>query len=185
VQTHDAQAHDTAAQAQPETYASGGHIRPRLMFAVALSFLLLLGLILPHGGSSEAISMTIWQNPYVRWTLAALWIIIVIESLPSLLALHRSDRTIARKRAIMVMLIPPLRLVVQPYAAYPWVWLPISGWKRRNPETFAALELRFALPMLSVAVLMIPVLIIELFFLHEHETITPLSTGLHAITSVI
>ena len=45
--------------ADPQDPPPGRTVRQRLMFVLALSMLLLLGLVLPHGGASEDISQRI------------------------------------------------------------------------------------------------------------------------------
>ena len=174
-----------AAMTSPESSPPGQTGRARLMFLLALGMLFLLGFVLPHGGASEDVSQAIWSLEPVRWTLLALWILIAMESLPSLLAWRRSDARSARLRALLVCLIPPLRAAVAPHAPREWLWLPRAGWVQRNERQFHKLELRLAIPMLMIAVLILPVIVSELLFDIELETTPELAIVLHAMTSVI
>lgn len=159
--------------------------RPRLMFLLALGMLMLLGFVLPHSGASEDVSQQIWSFGPLRWTLLALWILIAVESLPSLLAWRRPDAGSARLRALLVVLIPPLRAAIAPHAPRQWLWLPRIGWVRRDEVLFHRLELRFAIPMLAVAVLILPVIVAEFLFNVELETSRGMAVAMHALTSVI
>lgn len=162
-----------------------GSFRPGLMFALALCMLMFIGLVLPHGGASEDVSQRIWAFEPLRWALLALWVLIALESLPSLLAWRRPDAGSARLRALLVLLIPPLRAAVSPHAPRDWFWLPGSGWQRRDEERFHALEVRFAIPMLLVAFLIVPVILAEFLFEVEIRNTPEMAIGLHLLTSLI
>lgn len=159
--------------------------RPRLMFLLALGMLMLLGFVLPHGGASEDVSQQIWSFEPVRWTLLALWLLIAMESLPSLVAWRRADARSARLRALLVVLLPPFRAAISPHTLHRWLWLPRIGWVSRDEALFHRLELRFAIPMLLVAILILPVIVAELFFNVELETSRGMALAMHALTSVI
>ena len=161
-------------------------LRPALMFLVATTLLLLFGLVLPHGGPTAEISLLFWTDPWVRLGLMAFWLLIVLESLPALLfSWRRPDAGSARLRALLVILIPVLRLAISPHAPQGWIWLPRSGWHKNNPDFYKTMEIRFAIPMLSVAFLIIPVIVVELLLLEELTGINPQSLGLHVLTTFI
>jgi hypothetical protein len=159
--------------------------RPQWMFLLAASLLLLVGFILPHGSTSEEVSQAIWSLQPVRWTVLALWAVIVAESLPSLCAWRRPDARSARLRALLVMVLPPLRMVIVPHASPQWLWLPGTSWVRREEKQFQRLELQFAVPMLVVAVLILPVIAAELFLDIHLEGTPEVAIALHALTSII
>jgi len=155
------------------------------MFTLSLGVLMLFGLVLPHGGASQEVSQQIWAFEPVRWTLLVLWIGIAMESLPSLLAWRRPDAGSARLRALLVLLMPPLRLAVSPHAPRDWLWLPRIGWRKRDDGLFQKLELRFAIPMLLVALLILPVIIAEFLLEVENNTVRDMAVSMHVLTSAI
>ncbi|WP_157092205.1 potassium channel protein - like protein [Thioalkalivibrio nitratireducens] len=172
----------TADSPRPRSGSAG---RERLMFLVSLVMLLLLGLVLPHGGVSEDVSTRIWAVDSVRWALLACWILIVLESLPALISWRRDDARSARKRFLLVLLLPPLRVALSPHAPARWLWLPGVGWQQRDENLFHRLELGLAIPMLVVAFLILPVLVGEFLFHAEIESSPVLAWTLHTLTSVI
>lgn len=168
-----------------DSHPPGQTGRARLMFCASLILLLLVGVMLPHGGVSEEVSQAIRAVEPLRWALIALWALIVIESLPALVAWRRADARSARWRALLVILIPPLRAAIVPCAQREWIWLPRAGWVKRTEREFHRLELRFAIPMLLIAILILPVIAAELLFASELEAVPELAIALHATTSLI
>lgn len=65
------------------------------------------------------------------------------------------------RRALVVALLPAVRLAVSPHAPSPWIWLPRLGWQRRGRSLCRTLERRLAVPMLAFTLLILPVLGIE------------------------
>jgi len=170
---------------RPDSQPSGQIARAWLMFLLPLALLLLLGFMLPHGGASVDVSQAIRAVDSLRWVLVGLWLLIVIESLPSLVAWHRPDARTARLRALLVIVFPPLRAAIVPHLQGDWVWLPRAAWVQRNERAFHRLELRFAIPMLVIAVLILPVIAVEMLFQTELKTVPGVAFALHATTSII
>ena len=65
------------------------------------------------------------------------------------------------------------------------LWLPGLGWRYPNNRLRARLERHFSLPMIAIAFLILPVLVIE-FFLHDRvEDSIVLWSLLHVGTGII
>jgi hypothetical protein len=169
----------------PDSHPPDQTARARLMFLLPLTMLLLLGFMLPHGGASVDVSQAVRAVDPLRWVLVALWLLIVLDSLPSLVAWRRPDARSARLRALLVILFPPLRAAIAPHVQGDWIWLPRAAWVKRDERAFHRLELGFAIPMLVIAVLILPVIAVEMLFETELETVPGLAFALHATTSII
>ena len=155
------------------------------MFALALILLANLALVLPHSIAAENVAATIWEVDAVRWIVLGLWIAIVLDGILGFVSSVRNRRPGALARFLLVAALPPFRLAVSPQSAPRWIWLPFTGWRRHGPGLFRRLELRFAIPMLMVAVLIIPVIGVELLFADELARDPRLAAALHGVTSLI
>jgi hypothetical protein len=94
--------------------------------------------------------------------LACLWPIFLIESAWTL---WRSPRDrVTRGQWIMtgaIALLPPLRMARHHPGVRGRVWLPRMHWRRPGKRTQRELERSFSVPMIFIALLILPVLIVE------------------------
>ena len=80
---------------------------------------------------------------------------------------------------------PSLRMCARSYEKGNRLWLPGLGWRYPNKRLRARLERHFSLPMIAIAFLILPVLVIE-FFLHDRvEGSVLLWSLLHVGTGII
>lgn len=80
---------------------------------------------------------------------------------------------------------PSLRMCARSYEKGNRLWLPGLGWRYPNKRLRARLERHFSLPMIAIAFLILPVLVVE-FFLHDRvEDSVLLWSLLHVGTGVI
>ena len=80
---------------------------------------------------------------------------------------------------------PSLRMCARSYEKGNRLWLPGLGWRYPNKRLRARLERHFSLPMIAIAFLILPVLVIE-FFLHDRvEDSVLLWSLLHVGTGII
>lgn len=173
------------AQALPK---QGGSAREAVMFALSLLWLLVLGLVLPHLGVSLHINRQFLAMPLVHWTLFGLWALIVLESVLGLLqalAKSWSNPKPALGRCLLIALIPPCRLAFATHVPGRWIWLPGLGWHLRDADLFERMEHGFAIPMLLVTLLIVPVVIAELFLQSLIMDSAAFAHALHALTALI
>ena len=86
---------------------------------------------------------------------------------------------------LLFCLCPSLRMCARSYEKGNRLWLPGLGWRYPNKRLRARLERHFSLPMIAIAFLILPVLVIE-FFLHDRvEDSVLLWSLLHVGTGVI
>ncbi len=63
-------------------------------------------------------------------------------------------------------LVPPLRLVARNQNTGSTVWFPRMGWREVDDALFRTMEKAFGIPMIFVALLIIPLLSVEFYFYH-------------------
>ena len=112
-----------------------------------------------------------------------LWPIFFIELLIYLFA-PGGERRVTRSRA-MGCLCPPLRLAAANPEMDGRIWLPGAGWTLPNEESRDRLAKIFGLPMLLVALLIVPVLLLEFGFKEQINSQLWLRALLHLCTGVI
>jgi hypothetical protein len=162
----------------------GGAFRHGLMLAVAIAFLTVVGLVLPHGDSGEAFRGWFMESKLFRPLIIALWASIIVEGIMGLFATH--DAWPARlKRLLLTAVLPPLRMVTASSKPRGWLWLPGIGWKPAGEETSEQLDQKLALPMVILTLLVLPVLGAELTGGETLENHPRLALATHLITCVI
>lgn len=172
------------AASKVESASPPGNIaREAVMFVVVLAQLAIVGLILPHGDSGEEFRESLAGDPTLPKWLIALWIVTAAEALLGFM--QSTDKPRAWKRLLLVLLLPPLRLAVSPRYPNDWIWVPFCGWQRVDEASFAKLELRLALPMIILTLLIVPVLLIEFVGQKWLEASPVLAFGTHALTALI
>lgn len=159
-------------------------LRHGLMLVVALAFLTLIGIILPHGDSGESFRETLRLHPWFITALIGLWSVIGLESLSGL-ALAPDGWAARMKRFLMVALIPPLRMTTATSTPNGWLWIPRVGWRHTGPETSDKLEQKLTLPMVILTLLVLPVLGAELGAGEALETRPHLALAIHLTTCLI
>lgn len=129
------------------------------MFTIALMFLLLTAFSLqafdrmPHPPE---------RSPVLVWVFIVLWLVIFVESIVGYW--RTADYSWrAAGRLALIWLVPPYRLVLATYPVGNCIWLPILGWQEGDRYLFERLDRGFSIPMLLIALLIIPILGIELF----------------------
>ena len=162
----------------------GAAFRHGLMLVVAIAFLTVVGLVLPHGDSGEAFRDWFMASALFRPLIIALWATVIIEGIAGLFATH--DAWPARlRRLLLTAVLPPLRMVTASSKPRGWLWLPGIGWKPAGEETSEQLEQKLALPMVILTLLVLPVLGAELTGGETLENHPRLALATHLTTCVI
>lgn len=154
------------------------------MFALALLFLAIAGLALPHGGISDNLSEhTLTLGP-IPLSLMLLWLIIVAESLAGVMQ-GRDPLRSKLLRCGLVSLLPPFRLALATAVPHRLIWLPRLGWQVRDEALFEHLEWALAIPLLLVTLLILPIVTLEIFFHDALETSSALAWAVHLGSATI
>lgn len=132
---------------------------------------------------AEAMTEMIQQRSFVKLTdpfgkmvqlaLFALWPLFWLEYLVSFWNGDRSRvKTSVGYLRLLACVVPPVRLTVRSAVHQGQVWLPWIGWQNPGKALLIKLERAFGLPMLAIAMLILPVLLIEYglrSLVEEHE----------------
>ena len=158
--------------------------RTAFMFGLAIVFLALAAFILPHGGVSEDFSELSLSLFWVPWLFVGIWFAIILEGLFGVVM--TSDRLKpALLRFLLVTVIPPFRATISPQFANTQIWLPRTDWKTLSRSLFDHIELKLALPMLLITLLILPIIAGELFFNNYIKQTPALALLLHTTTAFI
>ena len=137
-----------------------------LMFWFSILMLMLMGFIIMFSFSSEARFLV---TPLVLWQMTVLYGILMIVPLSELLYIVylknkeklkvSTNQLIFRTVAIPLM---PLRMGARRLSDNDWLWIPFWKWSKCNDILLEELKRKFSLPMIGIALLIIPILFIDL-----------------------
>ncbi|WP_395738934.1 potassium channel protein - like protein [Prosthecobacter sp.] len=162
----------------------GGGVRHGLMLGVAVAFLTVVGLVLPHGESGDSFREWCLGHALFFPLVLTLWAVVIVEGLAGLTVTQ--DALAERlRRLVLTALLPPLRMIVATSKPRGWLWLPGMGWKPVGEETSEQLEEKLALPMVILTLLVLPVLGAELTGGETLENHPRMAFATHLTTCVI
>jgi voltage-gated potassium channel len=125
---------------------------PLPMFAATIGFLVLLGIVLHVRPASVATALI---THYSR-TLWMLYPLFLLE-----LAVHVAVRSPRWRQHLLFCLLPPLRLSARDACTGKRIWIPSQGWVAVNPKLARRVARLFSVPMILIALAMIPLLALE------------------------
>ena len=86
---------------------------------------------------------------------------------------------------LLFCICPSLRMCARSPEMHQRLWLPGLGWRQSNRRLRRRLERRFSIPMISIALLIMPVLVIDFFLKAQVAQHTSLRMVLHVGTGII
>ncbi|NND98068.1 MAG: potassium channel protein [Pirellulaceae bacterium] len=115
-----------------------------------------------------------------------IWPIILIESMMHWLT-RPWDRAHRKYHAfgLLICLCPPLRMGARIPEMGGRLWFPGLGWRRGDKRLRRRLERKFSVPMIVIALMIMPILIVEFFLKDQVGQYTWLRLALHFGTGVI
>ena len=131
----------------------------RPMFTLAMLFLAILAGIthrFPHP------QVTATETLIFLWGLRILWPLFILEGIVRLVV-RGPEMTFWQcfGRVVLVGLFPPLRMGLKSAARGGQIWLPWVGWRNPDKELNQQLERFFSVPMIVLALTVVPLLAIE------------------------
>src|SRR5262245_13111117 len=156
----------------------------RPMFWAAILFLAVSAGVIHRIGFGHT---TLFEAKVILWGLAVLWPVFVLDGLLRLMICRGPGRTIWERILYLLLLCvaPPFRLAARSYADPERTWLPWIGWVSVDRALQKRLERFFSLPMIVMALLVLPLLAMEFFWLETVRADFLLSLALDIGTSVI
>jgi hypothetical protein len=135
---------------------------------------------------------TAFQSQAARYSdwlvriLGLIWLVIIAEQAAYLaLADNWTQYRSHHPYALAVCLIPPLRLCAQHREAGGMIWFPGLGWQQATPALQRDLERRTSVPMIGIALLILPVLGLQMVYGSELAFHPKLRIALHIGTGLI
>lgn len=134
-----------------------------------MGFMITLAVVLPQ---------TPTRDPFEHWHFASplfiplglFWAAFLAE-FAVLATLYGRGRTPGQHaHALAGALIPPLRMTVRPAFAPKHAWIPGKGWRLANTRLVCELEQIFSTPMILVALLILPILGLEMLWADTIES---------------
>lgn len=148
------------------------NIMTPIMYGLGLFMLVLAAaLINLMANEGENITVAIFQSKVAALYLI-LWIIFLLEFVLMLIVKKRSKVSISKTLLLgraQALLFPPVRMGARHLLAPDLQWIPFLGWSYRNEGMLKFLKEKFSIPMVVIALLILPVLIIEWKFYEEVE----------------
>ena len=86
---------------------------------------------------------------------------------------------------LMHCICPPLRMCSRSPEMRDRIWLPLIGWRRSNKRLRRRLERTFSFPMIVIAMMILPILVVEFFLKDQVAQYGWLRFALHVGTGVI
>jgi voltage-gated potassium channel len=137
-----------------------------LMFWFSIVMLMLMGFIIMFSFSEEARFLV---TPLVLWQMTILYgILMVVPLLEFLYVIHLKNKEHLKVsiyqltfRAVTIPLMP-LRMGARRLSDNDWLWIPFWKWSKCNDVLLDELKRKFSLPMIGIALLIIPILFIDL-----------------------
>lgn len=156
----------------------------RPMFYLSVAVLVLAAGVIHRLGHGD---LTGLEAVAIFWGLVLLWPVFILESLVRLFVCRRPGTTWRGRLAVFlgVCLFPPFRLGGRAYADPTTIWLPRLGWTKVDRDLRTRLERFFCLPMIVIALLVLPFLAMEYFWQETVRADFGLSLLLDIGTSVI
>lgn len=120
------------------------------------------------------------------WVLMVLWPMFAVEAVMRYyLAWRAGERRRAVVQALVVLVLPPLRLGYCGYYRRTEIWLPWLGWQKPDKQLYRRLEKAFSIPMILLATLVLPILVLEYGWPEWRERYLWFGLALDAASAVI
>lgn len=142
----------------------------RPMFYISVLTLILMGALVT-AITEDSLSPVFSQLvPPLAWTLGILYLVFITDLMIVLTLKARSSLKVNRQEFIyrwLALLFPPIRIGSRDLLSGRYIWLPFWQWSVVTEGLFTELKKRFILPMILIALLIVPVLVIEWKFMDE------------------
>ena len=137
-----------------------------LMFWFSILMLMLMGFIIMFSFSPQARELV---TPFVLWQSTLLYGILMAVPLAELIYViylkNKEGIKVSIKQLIFrTVAIPlmPLRMGARRLSDSDWLWIPFWKWSKCNDILLEELKRKFSMPMIGIALLIIPILFIDL-----------------------
>ncbi|KAA3620702.1 MAG: hypothetical protein DWQ08_15100 [Proteobacteria bacterium] len=155
-------------------------VHAAIMFGTGLVFLAVLAIVVQWWNSSKILEH---DSQFTARLMLLLWMPFLVESLAGFV-LHPGLGGNARRFFLLVAL-PPFRLGYSTFFESGTVWLPGLGWRRKGRALFEELDRRATIPMLIIALMILPLLGVEFLLKDKVAELPWLSVSLDVCAAFI
>jgi hypothetical protein len=135
-----------------------------IFFFLGLIMLMLAAAILNAISQADVnLNVAIFQGNVVRLYLMG-WLIYLGDFIALLFLARQTGRKLATGEFVFrvaALLFPPLRMASRHIQKVELIWIPFYGWALSNEGLLKLIKRKFSIPMIIIALLIIPVLLIE------------------------
>jgi len=145
------------------------YVRPFFFFLSLLMLMLAAAILNIISDNPENLRVIIFQGVMVRIYLIG-WLVYLLDFIILLYLARKTRGKIATSEfipRILSLIFPPIRLGSRHIQKVELTWLPFYGWCKCNEGLQKQLKQQFSIPMIVIALLIIPVLLIEWKFYDE------------------
>jgi hypothetical protein len=157
--------------------------REAVMASLAIAFLILTALALQRFERGAFSDPT--ERHLLPWLFAVLWAAIVVEAIVGYWRCGDTSSWRSAGRLLLICLCPPFRLSVSTFPRGRCIWLPLMGWQIADRNFYDRLERAFSVPMLFIALMILPILAVEIFWSEYVALYPPLELALDLGTATI
>jgi hypothetical protein len=155
----------------------------RPMFFLALAFLAIVAGVIHRIGHGHIYH---FESALILWGIWLLWPLFLAEGL--LRFFLRSGQVTFWRRLgslALISLLPPVRMAARAYADPQRLWLPFFGWRQVDKHLRRDLERFFSVPMVIIALMVLPFLALEYFWADQMRANLGLALVFDVGTSII
>ncbi|MCM2370213.1 potassium channel protein [Aporhodopirellula aestuarii] len=128
----------------------------------------------------------VWLESLAIGAMGLIWPIVVLESIYHWIIRPKTWATRwFHLHSLVFCICPSLRMCAKSAEMHGYLWLPGLGWQRPNRRLRRRLEQHFSVPMIGIAMLILPVLIVEFMLKDQVARYQWLRVSLHVGTGVI
>jgi hypothetical protein len=136
-----------------------------IMFGTTLVYLAVLAVVVQWWNSTQAIEQ---DTRLTLQLLVIIWLPFVVESLVGLA--RNPELPNNRRNALLICLLPPFRLGYSTFHDSRIIWLPKLGWRYKDRDLYEHLYRLTAIPMIVIALMILPWLGIDFMLKERAET---------------
>lgn len=141
-----------------------------VMVSLSFLFLVIVAAILPQATPTWAEGLQSGTLRLYVLALLALWVLFFVEFMVQALVFRSFTHWKRGAQAFGAALVPPLRIAVRPGATPGHLWIPFLGWQRPDKALSRRIEKRFSVPMMMVALMILPMLGLEFIWTSQLES---------------
>ena len=159
----------------------------RPMFYLAMLALLMIGTLITALKEENLSPFINHHLPAIAWTLAGLELFFIADFLTLLYLKKRSDQPVDHNEFVfrcLALIFPPARIGSRDIMTGEYIWIPFWHWAEDTAGLLDELQKRFIIPMIGVALLMVPVLVVEWKFMEDVQSRWP-DLNIHLIMEII